>query len=224
MRSGRIRKFLALLEYLDIAFTLFLSYQFFRLWLSPNIDDAGMIYSFAILMGFEFIMVHSGVFMSAFKLKASLLIFFPFYGIFALMFNFFVDNNTVLILYLVVVFNRMRFAFFTTDKTTKMKAASLSILGAVVYFLLMFAVAIGAEMLPDFGLNAQFLAASNYEHFKRVGGLFADMPKTAMCLGGFYYLLLSLLSLAISKATFKIPAAKPKRTRKSLLIVENFDE
>jgi hypothetical protein len=204
-------KFLALFEYLDIAFTLFLSYQFFRLWFSPNIEDAAMIYSFAILMGFEFIMVHSGVFMSVSPFKISLLIFFPIYGLFALTFNTLIDNDTVLWLYLIVVFNRMRFAFFNTNDTERAKTIMFSVGAVSLYFVLTFFVCLVSWILPDFGLNAKFLEASNYESLKRVGGLFTDTPKTAMCLGGFYYLLLSLLSFAISRSDIETPATKPKK-------------
>jgi len=98
-------------EYAGIFMSLLIAYQFLMVWLSPDASDSSKISSMAGLMAFEFVMVHSGVFMAVMPKKISLFILIPFYGLFALAFTASIGNTDILIIYLIVVFNRMRFAF-----------------------------------------------------------------------------------------------------------------
>lgn len=59
-------------EYVEVAQTALIACQYLYLWLFAGPDDAYKVYSLAILMAFEFVMVHSGLFMAAMPLKASI--------------------------------------------------------------------------------------------------------------------------------------------------------
>ena len=64
-------------EYVEVAQTALIACQYLYLWLFAGPDDAYKVYSLAILMAFEFVMVHSGLFMAAMPLKASIRLFIP---------------------------------------------------------------------------------------------------------------------------------------------------
>lgn len=68
-------------EYVEVAQTALIACQYLYLWLFAGPDDAYKVYSLAILMAFEFVMVHSGLFMAAMPLKASIRLFIPLYGL-----------------------------------------------------------------------------------------------------------------------------------------------
>ncbi|MCM5662364.1 hypothetical protein [Galbibacter mesophilus] len=188
-----IEKYDKQFEYVGIAMYVFIASQFFQLWLFPEETQAEKIYSMSFLIIFEFVMVHSGVFMAVMPKKWSFFIFIPFYGVFAWAFNHAVPNNVVLITYLVVVLNRMRFAFFNADKRLKERAAAFSVFALIVYFVLTFVVLFSAEILPEFGLTAEFLEKSGYNAIKSATGTFVDVPQTALCLGVLYYSALAII-------------------------------
>ena len=179
----------------DIGLTLWVAYLFFQLWVMPSVEDIDRIYYMSILIGFEFIMIHSGVFMAAMPLKLSLLFFFPFYGVFALAFNAMVPDNSIMYIYLIVVLNRMRFAFFNVSESTKIRNIGMSVYAAMVYFFLMVGVAVMSWMIPRFGLTTEFLSNAGYN--PKIGGLFTEIPQTAMCLGFLYYIMIALFNLLI---------------------------
>jgi len=168
---------------------LFIAYQYFILWINPDINDPDKILSFAVIMGFEFIMVHSGVFMAVMPKKISLYILFPIYGIFAFIMNLMVKDNTILIIYCMVVFNRMRFAFADVSEKLKGIAVGKSALSAVAYLFLLFATVF--IPIPEFGLTIDFLTASGY--FENLNGNDFRSPHHFICMGFLYYLLLSLM-------------------------------
>lgn len=196
IKNSILEKVNPLFNFVDF-FTLgFIAYQYFKLWYSPEIGDADKIFQWAGLMGFEFIMVHSGVFMAAMPKKWSLLIFFPFYGLFALSFNQIIGGgNIVIYIYLFAVFNRMRYAFFDVSEEIQKKVIGKSVFAVLVYFFPLMAIVFGNKLVPELGLNEQSLAYIGYNNAKTHGGLFLDEPKTAMCLGVVYYSFLAIYSI-----------------------------
>lgn len=198
MRSNIIEKYNVPFEYVGAFMNLLLAYQFYMIWTSPAISDANKIADYAVLMGFEFVMVHSGVFMAVMPKKISLYVLLPVYGLFALAMNSFVSDNSVLIIYGIVVFNRMRFAFSDVSKKIQQKAIFNSVLAVLVYFVLVFVVAFNNEHIPLFGLTKEFLAEINYYENLKTGGLLLDEPQTAFSLGFLYYTILALLALWIA--------------------------
>ena len=144
-------------------------------------------------MAFEFVMVHSGLFMTFMPKRISALVFVPFYGLFALGFNSFTQDNTILILYCVVVFNRMRFAFSDADDTAKSKAMLRSIFSLLCYFVLIFVVLIFQSLIPKLGLTEDYLIQSNYHSHINGSGEFVEKPYIPLCLGTIYYIALTIV-------------------------------
>jgi hypothetical protein len=142
-------------------------------------------------------MVHSGVFMAVMPLKFSLFVFFPFYGLFAWGFNTIVSDNSIVMLYLLTVFNRMRFAFFNIDKQMQAELMLKSFYTLGIYFTTIMVVVISAQIIPKFGLTEAFLEKATYSKIKQGSGLMIDSPNVSMCLGCIYFILLSLLEIKL---------------------------
>ncbi len=181
-------------EYAGILMNLIIAFRLYSLWRTPTLEDASAIYTLGTLMAFEFILVHSGVFMAVVPRKISLWLLFPFYGTFALAFNYALEDNTILWVYLLVIFNRMRFAFSDVPPGIKKRAILASIFSILIYFFLIIIVAIGSNSIPEWGLHPEFLQFSGYVEIKGdSGGIFIDTPHVAICFGVVYYGLLALL-------------------------------
>lgn len=191
-------------------FNILLAGQFLQLWVYPFPGQVEKIYGLSLLIIFEFVMVHSGIFMALFPPKISLLIFFPFYGLFAIVFSLIAGNLTIIVLYLIVVFNRMRFAFFDVGDEARGNMILQSILSLLLYFALIILVAISSNIIPAFGLNENFLSLAEYEEVKKgATGIMVDSPQTSMCLGVLYYIILTFIDYKLfnkeSKAELKAP-------------------
>ncbi len=194
--------------YTGALMNLSLAIQAFVLWTNPSIDDATKIYSIAVLVGFEFFMVHSGVFMASFPRKISLFIFFPLYGAFALVINQMVDGNFVLYLYLVVVFQRMRLAFSDVNQALKEKAILYSGYAAILWIFLVMIVLFNHNHIPLFGLTESYLKMSGYRDLHSIGD-FTKNPHTATAFAVLYYLFLALTEFNLTRSLIK----NPKRFR-----------
>jgi hypothetical protein len=149
-------------------------------------------------MGFEFIMVHSGVFMSMIgRSWKGWLLFICFYGVFALIFNTMVNGNQILILYGIVVLNRMLPNILYPDKTDGKKKAAISSFYAMVYILLLLLVVFSSSHISKMGLTDDFLETSGYSNLNLAGGLFSDEPHVPMCFGVLYYLALTFVEVIL---------------------------
>lgn len=147
-------------------------------------------------MGFEFVMVHSGIATAVMNKKITLYILVPFYALFAWGFNSIIGaDNLILKIYLVVIFNRMRFAFFNPSDELRNRQLNFSVLAVMLYFFLLLFVGLGNSIILEFGLNSENLNHIGYNIAKTHGGFLLDKPKTAMCLGAFYYSLLGTYSI-----------------------------
>jgi hypothetical protein len=176
-------------SFVEYGFQAYYATVFLMVWLHPEQHDVSLINDLAILMAFEFIMVHSGVFMAVMPKKWSLFIFFPFYGLFAFAFNDSVINTNILYIYLLTVLNRMRFAFSDVSPEVRTAQMGKSAVKAMFYFLLILAVCIGNELIPKFGLTDDFLEKSNYFKTVKSSGLFVEKPYVPICMGFIYYAL-----------------------------------
>ena len=104
-------------------------------------------------------------------------------------------GDIVAYVYLMAVFNRMRFAFFNTSEELKNKQIGRSVFAVMFYFFLLMFVSFGNALIPKFGLNEANLIRIGYDEAKTHGGLLLDEPQTALCLGTIYYFLLALYGL-----------------------------
>jgi len=206
---------ISIFSLIGVGLNVVLIYTYLRLWICPQVSDAEMISNFTVLICFEFIMVHSGVFMSLFgRSWKAWLVFIVFYGLFALVFNAMVSGNQILILYSAVVLNRMLPNFLRkpakneiqlsnvvekngkqTENAELPKELQMSAVYAMIYCFLCFIILPDFLHIPKFGLNDAFLGASNYNELTKIGGDFADKPHIIMCFGVFYYLFLTLIDV-----------------------------
>ena len=199
-----IEKYENQFAYSGVVMNLLLAAQAYLLWTNPTVNDANKIYTIAVLMGFEFFMIHSGVFMAAFPRKISLYVFFPLYGMFALAINAMTDGNAVLYLYLIVIFQRMRFAFFNANKGLKNKAISFSAWAVIIYMFSIMIVLFNSDNVSVFGLTNDFLVISGYRD-KHSVGVFTDSPNLAMAFAVIYYGLLALTEFNLTHAYIEHP-------------------
>lgn len=202
-KTGFIEKNDKVFQGFSVLINLLLVFRFLQLWINPTEVNAAEVYSMAVLVGFEFIMVHSGVFMAILPKKLSLYLLVPVYGLFALGFNFAVEDNRVLLTYLVVVINRMRFAFSDVSPALKRRAIAYSVFAVFFYFILIISVSVGSDSIPEFGLDYAFTHSHGYESIKLAGGLLTDEPKTAMAFGVAYYFLLAIVEVVLLRRPVK---------------------
>lgn len=189
-------------EYIGVAQTGIIAFQFLYLWLFAGVEEAYQVYAMAILMAFEFIMVHSGVFMSVMPKKYSLFVFFPLYGLFAYAFDQMMGESdyTVIIIYLTTVLNRMRFAFFNASKEMKNEQVFMSVIAVIGYFFLLVGVVLVGKLVPEFALGDSFTASEVYREVSaKSGGLFIDKPSLPICLGFLYYSFLSYVNYRVAR-------------------------
>ena len=191
---------ISIFSFVGIGFNIVLIYIFLSLWIRPQVDDIEMIQNLSLLMIFEFVMVHSGVFMSVLGRSWKGWIGFTlFYGLFAFVFNLMVSGNQILILYAAVVLNRMLPNILNKDKTDKMKKIMMSSLYAFIYFVLLIIVVLAASHIPRFGLTEKFLTAAN----NNISEGIAEMPHAFMCFGAIYYTILTFVDVILIRQRVK---------------------
>ena len=186
-----IKKYDKPFEFAGIIMNLIIAYQIYLLWSQPQLTDVNKIYSMVILIVFEFFMVHSGALMALIPRKISLKILFPFYGLFAIIFSTILSNSIILIVYLLAVFNRMRFAFSDVSISIKVRAIVTSLLALLAYFILVFVILVGQFFISPLGLSAEFLEQSNYLTSSNTKGLFIEAPHIALAFGCIYYIIIA---------------------------------
>lgn len=184
-------------EWIGIFFYAALIFEMVRLWIAPELDDVERLITLIMLVLFEFIVVHSGVFMAVMPRKWSMLVFIPFYGVFALAFNAAAPGNAILFLYMGIVLMRMRFAFTAPSDEAKTKAIIMSASAAFAYFIFMFIFAIGGGFLPKFGLDYDYLQSSGYFDIFDASGEFVDAPQSPMAMGIAYFSFLIWLEIKV---------------------------
>lgn len=195
-------------EYAGLLMTLIIAFQFYRLWHNPIIGDTPKIITMGILVIFEFIMIHSGVLMSTMPKKISLYGLLPFYGLFALAFSAAAQDPIVLLIYLLVVFNRMRFAFSDVPKVLKQQTILKSILAALAYFVLIFPFIFGSEHVPKWGMTMDTLQEIGYPGDSDAVRLFNEMPHVVIAFGFTYYCLLAIIEALALNPRFGAPFIK----------------
>ncbi len=181
----------------------FLIYEIWSIWHEPALVSHSVILSIAVLMAFEFILVHSGVFMSFFTERKAWLFFAVFYGLFAFAFNAAMPNNILLYVYAMVVFTRMSVLLFDPSEEQVWQARKSSMVAVVLYMLSIMAVVIDDNLIPDFGLTQRYLAESGYLASLNVKGIFPEIPKTAFAASLIYYCGLIIWELYSTHRWFK---------------------
>lgn len=195
MKQGIIEKYDKPFEYAGAFMLLVIAYQYFTLWVHPNPNNAVKIADLAVLMAFEFVMVHSGIFMALLPKMVSIFILIPFYSLFAFAMNKSVSDYSILMIYSLVVFNRMRFAFSKPSPPIRARQIYKSLFSVLVYIVPLIVLAIGAEFVPELGLNKAFLNSIDYYQNLKSSGLFVEEPHFAIVFGLLYYTVLAFLEV-----------------------------
>ncbi|EWH12549.1 hypothetical protein IZU89_07960 [Cellulophaga lytica] len=195
-------------RYGAIVLNVIFAYKLFVVWYTPNITDATKILSYVTLMAFEFAMVHSGLFMAFLPKRTSLFLLVPLYGAFALAFNSFIEGNDILILYCVVVFNRMRYAFFNVKQELKNELILKSVISVIGYFFLLLGTLLIQSVIPELGLTKDFLAKSNFYKDLTITGLFVSQPQIPLFFGVLYYLFLAITDAYLINDSNKVVASR----------------
>lgn len=189
-------------RWVGIALYLFIAWQMASVLTSPGPEDGPIILTFITLIEFELVLVHSGVLMALLPRRLSLIIFVPFYGVFALVINSSIPGNIILWLYLIVIFNRMRFAFSNPTPEAKGVTFAFSIIAAITYFLLVFIFSAGAGLAPRFGLTVSYLQSIGYEgnlYLDDSGPFFGGLAHPALAMGVIYFALLAIYDLVVPR-------------------------
>jgi hypothetical protein len=172
----------------------YLIYTYFRLWAFPDLGDAELILTYSVLMGVEFIMVHSGVFMIILSgNKYGFIFLILFYGLFAWSFNAIIPGNKILFAYMFVVLNRMKFVLYPTSKELKTQLIVYSAFVAFLYFILLIAFSVEDSHIPVLGLTKEYISRSGYHLLTDGGGLLIDKPQVGLAFGFTYFIILGLI-------------------------------
>jgi hypothetical protein len=174
-------------SFIEYGFYAYYATVFLMVWLHPEQYNVSLINDLAVLIVFEFIMVHSGVFMAVMPKRYSILVFFPMFGLFAYSFNTSVIDTNIFYIYLLTVLNRMRFAFSNVSIEVRAIEIGKSVFRAILYCVLLCATALGNEFIPKLGLTSEFLQKFHYFDTIKSSGLIMEKPYIAMCMGFLYY-------------------------------------
>lgn len=182
-----------------------------QLWFAPETGDALRVLTLAVMMGMEFIVGHSGVFMAVMRRGVAMLVLVPIYGLFAWGFSSYLPGNEMMWIYFAIVAVRMRFAFSNPSEDQINKNVMLSICVVMTYFALVFIFAFNADSIPAFGLTPDFLKSSGYHELHDSGGIFIDTPQVALSMGIVYFALIALWEVLIYEL-LKLPKGQQVTT------------
>lgn len=174
-------------SFIEYGFYAYYATVFLMVWLYPEQYNVSLINDLAVLIVFEFIMVHSGVFMAVLPKRYSILVFFPMFGLFAYSFNNSVIDTNIFYIYLLTVLNRMRFAFSNVSIEVRAIEIAKSVFRAILYCVLLCVTVLGNEFIPKLGLTSEFLQKFHYFDTIKSSGLIMEKPYIAMCMGFLYY-------------------------------------
>lgn len=190
--ESRFNLFAVVSGWFSIALYGFLVFEMLRLWIAPTEDDALRVLTLAVMIGMEFIMAHSGVFMAVMRRAWAMAILVPIYGLFAWGFSSYIPGNEMMWIYFGVVAMRMRFAFSNPTEDQIGRNIGLSAVVVMTYFVLIFLFAFNADNVPQFGLTPEYLTASGFHELHDSGGIFIDQPHVALAMGVVYFTLIAI--------------------------------
>lgn len=115
------------------------------------------------------------------------------------------DGNAILYLYLIVVFQRMHFAFLDVRIELKNRAIVISAYAAIIWMIVIFIIVFNIDNLPFLALNDEFLLISGFREKESIG-VFTEAPHVAaMAFAIIYYLWLAFTEFNVTKSLIKNP-------------------
>lgn len=181
-----IRAFSKIINY---GFSIFYVGFIISVWFFPENYSVEIIYNLTLILIFEFILVHSGVFMSVFKNFFVILGFALVYGLFALAINMSVlgDSPVILYLYSATVVNRMLFGLTSRTDQERQENMGYSALMAMNFMFSIFTALLLSWMVPYGGLTPAYLESIHYLDSIGTGGEFPEKPHVAFAFGVLYF-------------------------------------
>lgn len=174
---------------INYGFSLFYVGFILSVWFFPEYYTVEIIYNLTLILIFEFILVHSGVFMAVFRDWRILMLFAFLYGLFALAINMAVLGDSPLILYLysATVANRMLFGISSRTEQERGENMGYSALMALNFMFCIFFVIILSFLVPYGGLTPEYLRSIDYYSSISSGGEFPEKPHVAFAFGVLYF-------------------------------------
>lgn len=180
----------------------YLSWVLFNVWRDPRAWDNGNWVRFGLgLLILEFVLLHSGAFMSAMIAKKHTLArrlqlfagLFLFYALMVLGFALSLDSFSLLWIFGGVCLGRLVTALTNNSEGAEtMMARSAS--GVLLYILVVFATVL--LPIPEWGIDASVL---NDVYPDRGGGLWERQPERAIAGGAVYFLLMGIAEIKTLK-------------------------
>lgn len=195
----------ALSKMVNYGFSLFYVGFILSVWFYPEYYNAEIIYNLTIILIFEFILVHSGVFMAVIQNKIALVGFALFYGVFALAINTSVLGDAPIILYLysATVINRMIFGLSSRSPQERQENMGYSALMALNFMFCIFAALILSFMVPYGGLTPSYLSSIDYYTAMTSGGEFPENPHVAFAFGVMYFSMPVVMPIIVKYFTYR---------------------
>lgn len=174
---------------ISVCFSLFYVGFIFSVWFFPEYYDVALIYNLTLILIFEFILVHSGVFMSITNNIKVLIGFALLYGLFAFAFNYSVLGDSPLILYLYsfTILNRILYGFSSLTDEERKENLGNSAMMAVNFMFCIVLVVIVSSLVPYGGLTPNYLSSIDYYNTIPHGGEFPEKPHVAFAFGVLYF-------------------------------------
>ncbi|MGA3698287.1 hypothetical protein ACPAVH_20730 [Enterobacteriaceae bacterium TYF_5] len=217
------RKISALFSWFDY-FTQFFYIAFIiTAWCYPALFSVQTIYNLTVIFIFEFILVHSGLFMAVLARTKLIFVLIPVYSVFAFMINSFVmgDENIVLWLYAVIVANRLIGSYQAKSREAWNKNVLNSAYMTLNFLFCIFLIAMIRFIVPYGGLTPEYLDKVNYLNLIASHSEYFNAPHVGMALGTllytipFIFLTITMFSPLYKKIKFKFIYNREKTTRGS---------
>lgn len=169
-------------QFLYIAFII-------TVWWFPEHFSVQTIYNLTVLFLFEFILVHSGVFMAAFSRTKFVFALIPIYGIFTLIINSMImgEENLIIWLYAVIVANRIIGGYQVKTQEEFGKNLLYSALLVINFMFSLFSVLILQFLVPYGGLTPEYLNEINYLYLIPQHSDYFNVPHIGMAYGTLFY-------------------------------------
>lgn len=192
-------------------------------WWYPELFKVQTIYNLTVIFIFEFVLVHSGLFMAVLARTKLIFLFIPAYAVFAFMFNSFVmgDENIILWLYAVIIANRLIGSYQIKSRNAWNRNIRDSAYMTINFLFCIFLIAIIRFIVPYGGLTPEYLDEVNYLRLIPSHSEYFNAPHVGMALGTllygipFLFIMINKLLPYYKKMKFKLIYNKAKSTRRS---------
>lgn len=194
-----IEKHIRYFKYFDKILLFFTAFYCLRVWLFPSFEDIDLIHQISSFVYIELIVVFGVVFtFNQQKIGAFLLLLFFIYEVYSEL----TSNGvlTALLIYGLIILNRIYFIFLKIPEETHLKEAVLAMNRVKLYLILMgLWTTLGHLFVPEVGLNKAFLKEAGYFTKEAIVKSQTESPHIAITLNVVYFLVLGFSSFSFAK-------------------------